>query len=148
LFAFFDALRRSESPDDLTLRLGSEGGRLRTIRLRGAAEHQRGRGLRLHGIALDVTDEAERARSLLEAKEQAEQAREEAEGARRQAEELARVKGVFLENMSHELRTPLTAIIGFSQLLAEEVDDGLLDLVAPIEESGKRLLGTVNAVLD
>ncbi|HLT45982.1 MAG TPA: PAS domain-containing sensor histidine kinase [Rubricoccaceae bacterium] len=155
LFAFFDALRAGREPDDLTLRVTDDDGRIRTVRLRGAAERAGGRAPRLHGVALDVTAEAERARVLLEAKEQAEaareeaeRAREEAEHARRRAEELARVKGAFLENMSHELRTPLTAIIGFAQVLAEEVDDGLRDLVAPIEQSGKRLLGTLNAVLD
>ncbi|MDX1420102.1 MAG: ATP-binding protein [Rubricoccaceae bacterium] len=155
LFAFFDALRAGASPDDLTLRLAGGDGAARTVRLRGAAERARGRGLRLHGVAFDVTAEAERARALLDATEQAEAAREEAERAReaaerarRRAEELARVKGAFLENMSHELRTPLTAVIGFAQVLSEEVDDEVRPLVAPIEESGRRLLHTLNAVLD
>ena len=50
--------------------------------------------------------------------------------------------------MSHEIRTPLTAIIGFAQMLSEEVDDDARDLVEPIETGGRRLLGTLNSVLD
>jgi signal transduction histidine kinase len=155
LAAFFDALRAGRQPDDLTLRLADGGGRLRSIRLRGAAERGRGRAPRLHGIALDVTAEAERAEALLHAKEQAERAREEAERAqgeaeraRKRAEELARLKSALLANMSHEIRTPLTAIIGFAEVLREEVDPGLLDLVVPIEQSGRRLFATLNDVLD
>ncbi len=41
--------------------------------------------------------------------------------ARRQAEEANRSKSRFLSSMSHELRTPLNGILGFTQLLLEEV---------------------------
>jgi signal transduction histidine kinase len=155
LFGFFDALRAGRRPGDPTLRLLTDEGETRVIRLRGAAERTRGRPARLHGVAFDVTAEAERARALLDAKEHAEaareeadRAREEAEQARRRAEELARLKGAFLENMSHEIRTPLSAVIGYAQVLSEEVDDRLRPLVCPIEESAQRLLATLNAVPD
>jgi signal transduction histidine kinase len=162
LFAFFDALRAGAQPGDLTVRLGLADGCLRVVRLRGALKRGPGRAGRLLGIALDVTDEAARARALVEAKEQAERAREEAETARREAErvreeaerarseaeEMARLKSAFLANMSHEIRTPLTAIIGFAQVLLEEVDAGLREFVTPIEQSGRRLLATLNSVLD
>ncbi len=39
---------------------------------------------------------------------------------RKRAEESDRMKSVFLAGISHEIRTPLNAIIGFSELLAEE----------------------------
>ena len=68
--------------------------------------------------------------------------------AREKAEELSRLKSAFLNNMSHEIRTPLTAILGFSAILSEEGTPEQMELVDLIEQSGKRLLNTLNAVLD
>ena len=55
--------------------------------------------------------------------------------------------------MSHELRTPLSAVIGYSEMLAEEIED--LGQAAPrsptcgkIEASARHLLGLINDVLD
>src|SRR5690606_18080907 len=68
--------------------------------------------------------------------------------AREQAEEMARLKSAFLANMSHEIRTPLTGILGFAGVLAEEVDANHREFVQLIEKSGRRLLDTLNSVLD
>ena len=68
--------------------------------------------------------------------------------ARRKAEEMLRLKTTFLDNMSHEIRTPLTGILGFAELLAEEVDEPLREFARRIEKSGRRLLATLNSVLD
>ncbi len=68
--------------------------------------------------------------------------------AREEAEEAARVKSAFLASMSHEIRTPLTAVIGFAELLMEEVDPEDRGLVEAIEAGGQRLLATLNSVLD
>ena len=70
------------------------------------------------------------------------------EEARREAEELVRLKSAFLASMSHEIRTPLTAVIGYADLLADEVDDDTRELVHVIEKGGRRLLSTLNSVLD
>ena len=79
-------------------------------------------------------------------------ARKQAEAAlvaaREQAEELARLKTAFLANMSHEIRTPLTGILGYAELLADEVGDEHRDFVTAISTSGVRLLETLNSVLD
>ena len=72
--------------------------------------------------------------------------------ARDEAERMNRMKSAFLANMSHEIRTPLTSIIGFAEVIGEEVDAEVEGTVARfadlIEESGRRLLETLDAVLD
>ena len=67
---------------------------------------------------------------------------------REAAEEALRVKSAFLSNMSHEIRTPLTAVLGYAEILADEVGDEQRDLVTAIEAGGRRLLATLNSVLD
>ncbi len=70
-------------------------------------------------------------------------------------EELARadrLKSEFLANMSHELRTPLTAILGFAELLKEELFGELNakqdQYVGDIYKSGDHLLSLINDILD
>ncbi len=64
------------------------------------------------------------------------------------ASEMMRLKNAFLSNMSHEIRTPLTSIIGFADILGEQVDDANREFTQLIEESAQRLMGTLGAVLD
>lgn len=59
-----------------------------------------------------------------------------------------RLKSALLTNMSHEIRTPLTAMIGFADLLADEVQGDHAEMVHHIAVGGRRLLDTLNAVLD
>lgn len=61
-------------------------------------------------------------------------------------------KSEFLANMSHELRTPLNTIIGFSELMIDEVPGKINKeqrlCLADILSSGKHLLDLINDVLD
>lgn len=63
-----------------------------------------------------------------------------------------RAKSEFLTNMSHELRTPLTSVLGFSNLLLEEIFGPLnkkqQQYVACISSSGEHLLALINDLLD
>lgn len=73
--------------------------------------------------------------------------------ARTSAEEANVAKSTFIANMSHELRTPLSAIIGYSEMLQEEITEGvepddLLADVGKIESNARHLLGLINDVLD
>ena len=66
--------------------------------------------------------------------------------------EATRMKSEFLANMSHELRSPLTAIIGFSEVLRDELFGPLnarqKEHVGHIWESGRRLLDLIEDILD
>lgn len=72
--------------------------------------------------------------------------------AQAQAEKANQAKSAFLANMSHELRTPMNAIIGYSEMLAEDAeDDGLDDMLADLAKitaAGKHLLSLINDILD
>ena len=63
-----------------------------------------------------------------------------------------RLKSEFLASMSHELRTPLHTIIGFSELLAEELQGPLNDkqqrFISHIRKDSAHLLALINDVLD
>lgn len=61
-------------------------------------------------------------------------------------------KTEFMANMSHELRTPIQAIIGYAELITEEIeldgDPALLDDLDKIMSNSTRLLGMINSLLD
>jgi signal transduction histidine kinase len=71
------------------------------------------------------------------------------EASRHAALAASKAKSEFLATMSHELRTPLHGILGYAELLAEEVArDPDASFVAAIRQSGEHLLRLVNDVLD
>ncbi len=66
--------------------------------------------------------------------------------------ELDRLKNSFLANMSHELRTPLNSILGFADVMLEELDGPLTENMTTdlglIQKNGQHLLHLINDVLD
>ena len=98
---------------------------------------------------------AERSRAEQELKmsyKKLELALAEASRFRAQAEAASSAKSEFLANMSHELRSPLTAVIGFSNLLGDQLFGKLNEkqagYVTEISEAGHHLLTLINDILD
>ncbi len=87
------------------------------------------------GVQMDITERKNIMQQLIEAKEK--------------ADESNKTKDLFLANMSHELRTPLIGILGYSDILTEELDDQTYkEMASGINRSGIRLLNTLNLILD
>lgn len=60
-----------------------------------------------------------------------------------------RLKSAFLANISHEIRTPMNAIVGFSDLLNEDLTDKeKAELIDLIKESGHNLLDLIENIID
>jgi len=69
--------------------------------------------------------------------------------AKETAEEMSKLKSNFLANMSHELRTPLIAILGYAEILSNEIEhQEWNEMISTITQGGKRLLETLNLILD
>ncbi len=77
---------------------------------------------------------------------------EEIAGNNLKLEEVSRSKSEFLANMSHELRTPLNSVIGFSEVLQDQIfgsiNEKQQEYVANILTSGRHLLSLINDILD
>jgi len=79
--------------------------------------------------------------------------KEELREAKEIAEAANRTKSEFLANMSHELRTPLNAVLGFAQIMADEMwgdlgNDRYREYIRIIVNSGEHLLSLIGQVLD
>ena len=70
----------------------------------------------------------------------------------KKAEDASLAKTRFLNNMSHDIRTPMNAILGYAQLMEEELKEKELpetsDHLEKLQQSGNLLLSIINHVLD
>ena len=113
-------------------------------------------GFRVTAIIRDTTERRTAEESLRKVREDYTQrlAETNAELAmtNRELERANRLKSEFLASMSHELRTPLHTIIGFSELLGEELEGPLNEkqhrFVQHIHKDSLHLLELINDVLD
>ncbi|HCY75589.1 MAG TPA: hypothetical protein DHV28_06675 [Ignavibacteriales bacterium] len=65
------------------------------------------------------------------------------------AEESNKLKSNFLASMSHELRTPMVGILGFAEILENDIPNKEQKaMAATVLKSGKRLLDTLTSILD
>ena len=91
-------------------------------------------------------------RPLARQVEEIEQAEKELERTQANLRDALRVKSEFMNNVTHELRTPLNSVIGFAELLRDEVPGPLnakqAAFAADILASGQRLLALVDGILE
>ncbi len=120
------------------------GHKIMLLNARRIAQTESGSQLILLAIE-DKTEKMRLQRELTERTRDAEQAQAEAEAA-------TKAKSEFLANMSHELRTPLNSIIGFSEVLEDELlgtlNESQRKNVMYILKAGRHLLSLINDILD
>lgn len=77
-------------------------------------------------------------------------ARDELETKRLEADEASRLKSRFIGRMSHEFRTPLTSVLGYTQILAEDLagNGESLEHLGSIERSARHLLSLVENLIE
>ncbi len=98
------------------------------------------RGKITHYLAIkeDITEKKEVEKELILAKEK--------------AEESDRLKSEFLAQMSHEIRSPINVILSYNSFLKEELEDkldsSLESSFVSIDSAGKRLLRTIDLILN
>ncbi|MEA4983346.1 MAG: LytS/YhcK type 5TM receptor domain-containing protein [Paludibacter sp.] len=101
-------------------------------------------------IGVDITKKKSYEAQLKEKNEAYKLMNEKLIEAKEKAEESDRLKTVFLQNISHEIRTPMNGILGFLDLLNDEniLEEDRKNYIDIINKSGKRLLTTINDVIE
>jgi PAS domain S-box-containing protein len=113
-------------------------------------------GFRVTAIIRDVAERREieeRVRAIHEAyTRELSETNRQLELRHKEVERANRLKSEFLASMSHELRTPLHTIIGFSELLGEEIEGPLNEkqkrFINHIQRDSLHLLELINDILD
>ena len=134
-----EASARDLAPWRSEHRVVATDGMVRWVRAGGKPQRLPDGSILWDCILLDITQERQAQMALQEAKEAAELA--------------SRSKTEFLANMSHELRTPLNAVIGFSEIMQQELFGPIQnahyrEYLRDIRESGRHLLELINDLLD
>lgn len=132
-----DAINGLETEFCKEIRVRSSQGEIRWLRLNfKVAEHKPEKcRVILSGLSVDITQQKNEERILVEAK--------------MKAEASDKLKSAFLANMSHEIRTPLNAIMGFSTMIADDPASELNEEFASlVRKNNDLLLQIVSDILD
>jgi signal transduction histidine kinase/CheY-like chemotaxis protein len=109
--------------------------------------------LSIIGIILVLLRKARKAEAVAKlAAKDTKKLNDKLEIALKKAENASLAKTRFLNNMSHDIRTPMNAILGYAQLMEEELKEKDLpetsDHLEKLQQSGNLLLSIINNVLD
>ena len=109
--------------------------------------------LSIIGIILVLLRKAKKAEAVAKlAAKNTKKLNDKLEIALKKAEDASLAKTRFLNNMSHDIRTPMNAILGYAQLMEEELKGKDLpetsDHLEKLQQSGNLLLSIINNVLD
>lgn len=100
---------------------------------------------RRSGYLVEIFDDTQRQKHIMEMQEMNEKLAKLAE----EAEKANRAKSEFLANMSHEIRTPINAVLGLDEMILRETEEPEIRIYAEnIRTAGDALLFTVNDLLD
>ena len=105
------------------------------------------------GIILVLLRKARKAETAAKiAAEDTQKLNDKLEIALKKAEDASLAKTSFLHNMSHDIRTPMNAVLGYAQLMKDELKGkGMPETsehLEKLQQSGKLLLSIINNVLD
>ena len=105
------------------------------------------------GVVLVLLRKARKAEASAKlAADDAQKLNDRLETALKKAEEASLAKTHFLNNMSHDIRTPMNAILGYAQLMEDELKEKELpetkEHLEKLQQSGTLLLSIINNVLD
>ena len=109
--------------------------------------------LSIIGIILVLLKKARKAESVAKlAANDTQKLNDKLEIALKKAEDASLAKTRFLNNMSHDIRTPMNAIMGYAQLMEDELKEKelpeTLEHLEKLQQSGNLLLPIINNVLD
>ena len=105
------------------------------------------------GIILVLLQKARKAEAVAKlAANDTQKLNDKLEIALKKAEDASLAKTRFLNNMSHDIRTPMNAILGYAQLMVNELKGKNLpeisEYLKKLQQSGNLLLSIINNVLD
>ncbi len=124
----------SDTPNKYQIKLLTKSGEVRWVDFTATKLQYHTETMAL-GNAVDITEIKKYEEKLIEARLQAEQA--------------DKLKSAFLANMSHEIRTPMNGVLGFVQLLKDEIgSERQKRFINIIESSAEQLLNLINDILD
>jgi PAS domain S-box-containing protein len=141
----FTSIIRGRTPPPFEIAYDQKDGTLGWTELHVALLESDGKKLGVQVLQRDITERKQMEQEI-------QRKREQLEAQNKELEKASRAKSDFLARMSHELRTPLNVIMGFAELMLDQVPGEInkeqRQCLDDILTSSRDLLGLINEVLD